>query len=59
MVQIDMEMPKNCAECPFNVEFNDICYCCLINGCDGLMPDSYEEVTTQKLSKCPLREVKK
>lgn len=49
MMEIDLEMPKCCSECPFDFE-ND-CYKCGITGkiCDG------KKWNDERLSDCPLK----
>ena len=53
MIQIDMDMPRNCAECPFctaDQYLQD--YCCITQ-------DRLCELFDGRDDDCPLREVKK
>ena len=60
MIQIDMEMPKKCFDCPFVVNRQDSCgdfylYCSLL-GSNNII---YGEVRFRvKRKDCPLKEVK-
>ena len=56
MVQIDMEMPKSCADCPFKIPSSDNTeFICKILWLHFIL----DEQNKSRSPICPLREVKK
>lgn len=56
MIQIDMEMPKCCVECPCcdHEEIMDECYC---NIDAAIMRIPYDVASEKRDDRCPLKEV--
>ena len=50
MIQIDMEMPATCYDCPF---CHDCCSCCLVENSEF----DFEICDEQRMPYCPLKEV--
>ena len=50
MVQIDMEMPKNCSDCPLNY---DMIFCSISE-----TKMSWSKMDKERLPDCPLKELK-
>lgn len=56
MVQIDMDMPKNCEECPCcQPDAHFMLFTCGIDGSD-IMDDETGEILQERPAGCPMQE---